>query len=128
NPEWLPGLVSEPPVVGFGPQHQSACGFVFNEPEPTRAASDSSYRVSPGRGLFGPPLWKGNAIVAGESRGKLWRVILGKTSTGYVGKAVPIARLSMLTTDATISPAGDLYVSCHSGPPDWGTGPQGAGR
>ena len=32
HPQWLPGLVSEPPVVGFGPQHQSTCGFVFNEP------------------------------------------------------------------------------------------------
>src|SRR6266550_6207890 len=32
--KWLPNLVSEPPVVAFGPQHQSSCGFVFNEPEP----------------------------------------------------------------------------------------------
>ena len=126
--EWLPGLVSEPPVVAFGPQHQSACGFVFNEPEPARTPSSANFRVSPGRGLFGPAAWKGNAIVTGESRGKLWRVLLGKTPEGYVGRAVPIARLSMLTTDVTLSPGGDLYVSCHSGPPDWGTGPQGAGR
>ena len=28
--KWLPNLVSEPPVVAFGPQHQSTCGLVFN--------------------------------------------------------------------------------------------------
>ncbi|MSU36280.1 MAG: hypothetical protein EXS36_14525 [Pedosphaera sp.] len=128
HPEWLPKLVSEPPAVAFGPQHQSACGFAFNEPESPRIPSGPNFRVSPGRGLFGPAAWKGNAIVVGESRAKLWRIVLGKTPSGYVGRAVPIARISMLTTDVTISPSGDLYVSCHSGPPDWGTGPQGAGR
>jgi len=30
--KWLPNLVSEPPVVAFGPQHESTCGLVFNEP------------------------------------------------------------------------------------------------
>jgi putative heme-binding domain-containing protein len=39
-----------------------------------------------------------------------------------------IARLNMLTTDVAISPGGDLYVSCHSGAPDWGTGPNGTGK
>ena len=34
----------------------------------------------------------------------------------------------MLTTDVAISPNGDLYVSCHSGSPDWGTGPKGQGK
>jgi hypothetical protein len=38
------------------------------------------------------------------------------------------ARFDLLVTDVAISPRGDLYVSCHSGPPDWGTGPQGAGH
>jgi putative heme-binding domain-containing protein len=119
--KWLPNLISEPPVVAFGPQHQSTCGFVFNEPE---AKSDRS----PGRKLFGPKWWEGDAFVAGESRGKIWRVRLVKTPHGYVGKEFLIARLSMLTTDVTISPKGDLYISCHSGPPDWGTGPQGEGK
>jgi putative heme-binding domain-containing protein len=66
--------------------------------------------------------------VTGESRGKLWRVRLAKTAQGYVGKENLIARLDMLTTDVAISPKGDLYVSCHSGPPDWGTGPKGDGK
>src|SRR5436189_3927018 len=39
-----------------------------------------------------------------------------------------IGRLNMLTTDVAISPRGDLYVSCHSGEPDWGTGPKGIGK
>ena len=113
--KWLPHLVSDPPVVAFGPQHQSSCGLVFNEPKV-------------GQGLFGPKWWEGDAFVAGESRGKLWRVRLVKTPYGYVGKEYLIARLSMLTTDVAISPKGDLYVCCHSGLPDWGTGPKGDGK
>jgi hypothetical protein len=77
--KWLPNLVSEPPVVAFGPQHQSSCGFVFNEPEPRSLSS-------PGRGLFGPKWWEGDAIVAGESRGKIWRVRLVKRRTATSGK------------------------------------------
>jgi len=113
--KWLPNLVSETPIVAFGPQHQSTCGLVFNEPRK-------------GQGLFGPKWWEGDAFIAGESRGKIWRVRLVKTPNGYVGKEFMIARLSMLTTDVAISPQGALYVCCHSGEPDWGTGPQGEGK
>ncbi|MEO7298912.1 MAG: ThuA domain-containing protein, partial [Verrucomicrobiota bacterium] len=119
--KWLPNLVSEPPVVGFGPQHQSTCGLDFNEP---KSKSD----INPARGLFGPKWWEGNAFVAGESRGKIWRVKLVKTANGYIGKEFLFARLSMLTMDVQISPKGDLYVCCHSGKPDWGTGPRGEGK
>ncbi|PYK57630.1 MAG: hypothetical protein DME21_16870, partial [Verrucomicrobia bacterium] len=78
--------------------------------------------------MFGPKWWEGDAFVAGESRGKIWRVRLVKTPHGYVGREFLIARLSMLTLDLAISPKGDLYVCCHSGLPDWGTGPTGEGR
>ncbi len=115
HPQHLPHLVSEPPVIGFGPQHQSSCGFTFNEPSSRQKC-------------FGPSWWGGDAFVAGQSRGKIWRVHLVKTAHGYLGKESMIARLSMLTTDVAISPSGDLYVSCHSGPPDWGTGPKGEGK
>jgi len=129
---WLPELRSEKPAVEFGPQHQSACGLVFNEPHgPLKPESTSETMirpVSPGRGLFGPKAWEGNAFVAGQSRGKIFRVPLVKTPGGYVGTAQTIARLSMLTVDLTISPQGALYVTCHSGPPDWGTGPRGEGK
>ncbi|HVY68997.1 MAG TPA: c-type cytochrome, partial [Verrucomicrobiae bacterium] len=129
---WLPRLVSEPPVVAFGPQHQSSCGLVFNEPRNpvnSRPAKDGiPLPASPGQGRFGPKWWEGDAIVAGESRGKIWRVRLVKTPHGYVGKEYIIARLSMLTMDVAISPKGDLYVCCHSGGPDWGTGPNGPGK
>lgn len=113
--KYLPNLISEPPVVGFGPQHQSSCGLVFNEAGKTRKA-------------FGPGAWEGDALVAGESRGKIWRVRMVKTPAGYVGRETLIARLSMLATDLAISPRGELYVSCHSGAPDWGTGPNGEGK
>src|SRR5205823_9417041 len=100
--------VSEPPVVAFGPQHQSTCGLVFNEPHgplhATQASrpprSESKHKsgktpglpCSPGQGLFGPKWWEGDAFVAGESRGKVWRVRLVKTPHGYVGKEFLIAR------------------------------------
>lgn len=136
--KWLPNLVSEPPVVGFGPQHQSSCGFVFNEPHAANNAGQASslsgagrmpaLPSSPAQGLFGPGWWEGDAIVTGESRGKLWRVRLAKTPRGYTGREHLIARLDLLPTDVAISPKGDLYVSCHSGPPDWGTGPKGEGK
>ena len=56
------------------------------------------------------------------------RCPLVKTPTGYVGKPVLIATLDMLTIDLCLTPTGDMLVCCHSGPPDWGTGPKGKGR
>jgi putative heme-binding domain-containing protein len=115
HPRHNPNVLDEPSVFDYGPQHQSTCGMVFNE--------------SVGRGrVFGPSLWTGDAIVCGESRGKLFRTKLAKTPAGYVASNQTIACLSMLTVDACVSPAGDLVVACHSGPPDWGTGPQGKGK
>lgn len=115
HPKHLPGVRDEPPVVEYGPQHQSAVGLVFNE----------SVNGGP---PFGPAHWSGDALVCGESRGKLWRTKLAKTPLGYVGQNQLIACLSLLTVDACVSPQGDLVVACHSGPPDWGTGPAGEGR
>jgi putative heme-binding domain-containing protein len=113
--KYLPDVHDEPPVVAFGPQHQSSCGMKFNE-------------ARPGQPAFGPAAWEGAALVAGWSRGKIWRVRLVKTPAGYVGRATQIAALGMLTLDLAISPRGDLVVCCHSGAPDWGTGPSGPGK
>jgi hypothetical protein len=66
--------------------------------------------------------------VTGESRGRLWRTKLAKTAAGYVAKTELFARLGLLAVDCAISPEGDLLVSCHTGKPDWGNGPEGAGR
>ena len=112
HPRHLPDVIDEPSVFDYGPQHQSTCGFVFNEGEKT----------------FGPDWWKGDAFVTGESRGKLWRTKLVKTAAGYVAQTQLIAALSMLAVDVTLSPRGDLIVACHSGAPDWGSGPEGAGK
>lgn len=134
HPEWLPDLVSEPPVVAFGPQHQSACGLVFNDPHPGSGSGPRgaprplATPAHPSQGLFGPAAWTGDAFVAGESRGRIWRTHLTRTPAGYVGTAQTIARVSMLVVDVAISPSGDLYFCCHGGAPDWGTGPQGQGR
>lgn len=115
HPRWLPDVVDEPSVFDYAPQHESTCGFRFNGP-------------APGRGRFGPEWWSGDAIVTGESRGKLWRTKLAKAAAGYVAQTQLIAAMGLLAVDCTISPAGDLVVCCHTGKPDWGNGPKGEGR
>lgn len=115
HPKHLPNVRDEPAVMEYGPQHQSTVGMVFNE----------SVNGGP---IFGPAHWQGDALVCGESRGKIWRTKLAKTPLGYVAQNHLIACLSLLTVDACVTPQGDLLVACHSGPPDWGTGPAGEGR
>ncbi len=115
HPKHLPAVLDWPAVVEYGPQHQSAVGMVFNE------------GVNGGR-CFGPDFWAGDALVCGEARGKLWRTKLVKTPQGYVGQNTLVACLGLLTVDCCVSPQGDLLIACHSGPPDWGTGPKGMGR
>ncbi|HET6406661.1 MAG TPA: c-type cytochrome, partial [Chthoniobacteraceae bacterium] len=115
HPQFLPDVIDEPSVWDYAPQHQSTCGFRFNGPWPRR-------------GRFGPEFWSDDAIVTGESRGRLWRTKLAKTAAGYVARTDLFARMGLLPVDCTISPQGDLLVSCHTGKPDWGNGPKGAGR
>jgi putative heme-binding domain-containing protein len=112
HPQHLPNVIDEPSTFDYGPQHQSTCGLHFND----------------GKKVFGPEWWRGDAFVAGESRGKIWRTKLVKTAAGYVAQNNLIACLSMLTLDAVPTPQGELLVACHSGDPDWGTGPQGKGK
>ncbi|TWU49047.1 DUF7133 domain-containing protein [Rubripirellula reticaptiva] len=115
HPKYLPNVIDEPAVVDFSPQHQSTCGFRFNELR--------SHRQS-----FGPSHWEGDAIVTGFSRGKLWRVPLAKSRAGYVGKQIQFAAFESLPTDVAISPTGELLVTCHGGKPDWGSGPAANGH
>lgn len=115
HPRHLPSVIDEPSVFDYGPQHQSTCGFRFNE------------RL-PGRAPFGPASWEGDALVTGESRGKLFRTKVVKSPSGYVARNDLVASFSMLPVDLAISPEGDLLVSCHGGGPDWGSGPKGAGK
>lgn len=115
HPQWLPGVNDEPSVFDFEPQHQSTCGFFFND------RSDDGP-------LFGRAWWKGDAFICGESRGKLYRLKQIKTAAGYVAQSQLMASLSMLPIDAALSPRGDLVVTCHSGGPDWGSGPKGSGK
>ncbi|MDB6068906.1 MAG: hypothetical protein JWL81_77 [Verrucomicrobiales bacterium] len=115
HPRLLPGVVDEPSVWDYAPQHQSACGFRFNGPSKDRA-------------VFGPEFWAHDAIVTGESRGKLWRTKVVRTPAGYVAMNQLIACLGMLVTDCAISPKGELVICCHSGEPDWGSGPNGQGK
>lgn len=112
---YLPEVIDEPSVFDYGPQHQSTCGFNFNEP------------VNGGR-PFGPAWWRSDALVAGYSRGKLYRTKLVKTPAGYVAQNQLIACLNLLAADACVSPQGSLVVAAHSGGPDWGSGPTGNGK
>jgi putative heme-binding domain-containing protein len=116
HPQYLPDVIDEPSVFDYGPQHQSTCGLHFNEP------------AGGGSKIFGPDWWRGDALVSGESRGKLWRTKLVKTGAGYVAQNQIIGCLRMLTIDAMPTPQGDLLVTCHGGKPDWGTGPEGKGK
>ena len=115
HPKHLPQVIDEPAVMEYGPQHQSTVGMIFNE------------GVN-GGSSFGPANWSGDALLCGESRGKLYRTKLVKTAEGYVAQNQIIACLGMLLVDACVTPQGDLLLACHSGPPDWGTGPAGAGK
>lgn len=115
HPKYNPTVIDEPSTFDYGPQHQSTCGMVFNQP------------VNGGP-VFGLPHWAEDALVCGESRGKIWRTKLIQTAPGYVASSQLIACLQMLTVDACVAPNGDLVVACHSGPPDWGTGPTGIGK
>jgi putative heme-binding domain-containing protein len=115
HPQFLPDVIDEPSVYDYTPQHQSTCGFRFNGP-------------LPGRGRFGPESWADDAFMTGAARGKLWRTALAKTATGYVAHTQLFADFGLLAVDCAISPTGDLVVCCHTGAPDWGNGPKGAGR
>lgn len=116
HPKYLPDVIDEPSTYDYAPQHQSTCGLHFDEP------------VAGSGKIFGPSWWRGDAIVTGESRGKLWHTRLVKTAAGYVAQNSLFACLDMLTIDAVPTPAGDLLITCHSGSPDWGSGPEGFGK
>jgi len=115
HPKHLPNVIDEPSVFDYEPQHQSTCGLTFNE----------SVNGGP---TFGPAAWAGDALIAGESRGKIYRTKLVKTVTGYVAQNHLIACTKELAIDVTVSPRGDLLLCTHSGAPDWGTGPAGKGH
>lgn len=114
HPKYLPSVIDEPSVFDYAPQHQSTCGLFFNDP------------ISAGR-TFGPAWWRGDALVCGYSRGKVWRTKLVRTAAGYVAQNQLIACMPSLTVDACVSPAGDLVIAAHTGEPDWGSGPNGNG-
>jgi putative heme-binding domain-containing protein len=116
HPKHLPNVIDEPSTFDYGPQHQSTCGFCFNEP------------VQEGGATVGPKQWAGDAFVAGYSRGKLYRTQLVKSEAGYVARTQLLACLNMLAVDVCVSPDGGLVVACHSGGPDWGSGPTGKGK
>ena len=116
HPTYLPNVIDEPSTFDYGPQHQSTCGMNFNEP------------VNSGGPTFGPKNWADDVLIAGYSRGKLYRTKLVHTDAGYIARNELFACLNMLTVDACIAPDGGLVVACHSGGPDWGSGPTGKGK
>lgn len=115
HPRHLPNVIDEPSTSEYDPQHQSTCGFCFND------------SVTKGGPTFGPKEWAGDAFVTGYSRGKLYRTQLVKTQTGYVARNSLFACISMMPVDCCVTPDGGLLVACHSGGPDWGSGPNRRG-
>ncbi|MDZ4850662.1 MAG: ThuA domain-containing protein [Pirellulaceae bacterium] len=117
HPKHLPNVFDEPSLFDYRPQHQSTCGLTFNLP------------LQPNGPIFGPASWLGDAFICGQSRGKLYRTKLIRNSEGqYLATNQLIGCLGMLTVDCCLSPHGDLLVACHSGGPDWGSGPSGKGK
>ena len=116
HPRHLPDVIDEPSTLDYGPQHQSTCGFCFNEP------------VTKDGPIFGPQEWAHDAFVTGYSRGKLYRTQLAKTANGYVARNSLFACFNMLPADCCVTPDGGLLIPCHSGGPDWGSGPTGRGK
>lgn len=116
HPRHLPQVIDEPSNYDYGPQHQSTCGFCFNHPQ----------RADWKR--FGPSEWADDAFVTGYSRGKLYRTEVVRTPQGYIARNSLFACLNMLPADCCLTPDGGLLVCCHSGGPDWGSGPTGRGR
>jgi len=125
HPRHNPSPYDMPSLFDYGPQHQSTCGMVFNLPRTFSLEPSSGPRHD---ALFGPREWAGSLFVTGESRGKLYRTELARTGDDYIAKNQLIACLNMLTVDCEVSPQGDLLVACHSGGPDWGSGPSGKGK
>lgn len=126
HPKHLPNVVDQSSVFDYRPQHQSTCGMAFNwQPKLSKDSNqDHSADV-----IFGPDHWRGNVFVCGESRGKLYRTELVRSPDGqYTARNHLIACLSMLTVDCCVTPRGDMVVACHSGGPDWGSGPSGKGK
>ncbi|MEX2172482.1 MAG: ThuA domain-containing protein [Pirellulales bacterium] len=115
HPRHLPDVIDEPSVFDYRPQHQCACGLNFNEP-----TIDGTF--------FGPDWWRGDAIVTGYSRGKLYRTKLARTASGYVAQNQLIGTMRMMPPDACVAPDHSLVVAAHSGGPDWGSGPGGMGK
>lgn len=113
---FLPNVIDEPSTFDYRPQHQSACGLAFNEPLRDDGA------------VFGADSWRGDAIVTGYSRGKLYRTELAKLRGEYVARTELIAISTSLLVDSAIAPDGSLTVAGHGGGPDWGSGPNGMGR
>lgn len=102
HPAHLPGVIDEPSVFDYAPQHQSTCGLAFDE--------------------------NGDAVVAGYSRGKIYRTSLVKAEAGYAARTRLFASMTTLPADVCFSPGGDLVIAAHGGGPDWGSGPRGRGR
>ncbi|MEI6714480.1 MAG: ThuA domain-containing protein [Verrucomicrobiota bacterium] len=116
HPKHLPDVVDEPSTFDYGPQHQSTVGLAFDEP------------VNDGGAIFGPSWWRGDALVAAMSRGKIYRTKLIKTDVGYVAHNETFAQLQRIIIDQAVTPKGALTVTLHGGAPDWGTGPSGLGE
>lgn len=115
HPRHLPTVIDEPSVFDYAPQHQSTCGFRFND-------------ALAGGKVFGPAAWAGDAFITGQSRGKLFHTTLAKSLAGYVARNEVFACLDTLPVDIALSPTGDLLLASHTGRPDWGSGPKGKGR
>jgi hypothetical protein len=80
-----------------------ACSIMRRSINPL-AALISTNRLNGGP-IFGPDSWRGDALVAGYSRGKLYRTRLVQTAVGYVAQTHLLGAVQSLLVDACVLPS-----------------------
>ncbi|HVJ82592.1 MAG TPA: hypothetical protein VNC50_16095, partial [Planctomycetia bacterium] len=114
HPRHNPDVIDEPSLFDYSPQHQSTCGMNFNR--------DDAFGKR-----IGPDFWANDALVVGQSRGKLFRTKIVAGHADFVAANSLLGCVQTLPVDVATTPDGGLVVCGHSGGPDWGTGPAGIG-
>ena len=116
HPKHLPDVIDEPSTFDYGPQHQSTCGFSFNEPVNGRPDVRPE-GVGRRRDRDGRVARQAVPHAAGEDARRLRR-------------AEPTVRVPEHAHDRLLRHrrTATCVVACHSGGPDWGSGPTGKGK
>ncbi len=116
HPKHLPDVIDEPSTFDYGPQHQSTCGFCFNEP----VTKDGEYVRPEGVGR--------RRVHDGRVARQAVPHAVGEDGDRLRREEPPVRVAQHAHHRLLPRPDGSLVVACHSGGPDWGSGPTGKGK